>query len=582
MPKNITWMILILFCLTACSQAAPTEVLQAGLPTPEVQPAPTETAATQPETSPAAPESAPPTEPFPGLPLPVVRGTLFSASGACAVCHQKMVDAAGVDVSNDTLWRATLLANAARDPYWMATVRSEVNLAPQIEAVIQKKCATCHMPLAEVTQVAIGQEVRILDQGLADAAHPLHPLAQDGVSCTLCHQVEPDNLGQPDSFSGGYLIDTQLPLGQRMAYGPYQTPPNLVAVMQGSSGFIPQQGLHLQQSEMCGTCHDLITPYLDSAGEVAGEFAEQLIYSEWEASAYANRTSCQNCHMPLAQGGVQLSITGGPLRQPFSQHIFVGGNAYMLRMLQQNGEVLQVTAAPEHFEASIARTTEQVGKLSARLTLREPRLENGSLLAGVYIENLAGHKFPAGYPSRRAWLHIRVTDQAGSVVFESGAFNEAGAITGNANDADAAAYEPHYALLTSPDQVQIYEAIMVNSDGEVTTTLLRGARYLKDNRLLPAGFQSNPAIPALDPQGEAAQDADFIAATDTLNLQIDVSQAQGPFTLEVTLLYQAIGYRWANNLLGETGAEIEVFRGMYTNLPNLPLTAATTQAVVNP
>lgn len=588
MWKKLVTVTLLLILLAACSQTPTTEGIQADTPppaaqptSPEAQPAPAEPTATEPTAAQAeAQPGSQPAAPFPGLPLPVERGTLFSASGACAVCHQKMTDADGADVSNDTLWRSTMLANAARDPYWRATVRSETNRAPQLTAVIEKKCATCHMPMAEVTQVNAGEEVSILDQGLADAAHPLHMLAIDGVSCTLCHQVEPDNLGQPESFSGGYLIDTQLPLGGRMAYGPFQTPPNLVAVMQGSSGFIPQQGLHIQESEMCGSCHDLITPYLDSAGEVAGEFAEQLIYSEWDNSAFAGQQSCQSCHMPLARGSIQLSITGGPARKPFLQHQFVGGNAYMLRLLQQNGEALQVSAAPEHFEASIARTTNLVATQTARLTLRQPRVENRVLLAGVYIENLAGHKFPAGFPSRRAWLHIRLTDPAGSVVFESGAVDESGAIAGNDNDADAATFEPHYTLLSSPDQVQIYEGIMTNTDGQVTTILLRGAQYFKDNRLLPYGFQSNPAIPALDPQGEAAQDEDFTGGSDILNLEIDVSQAQGPFTLEVTLLYQTIGYRWAQNLIAESGAEIELFGQMYAALPNLPLTVDTVEVTV--
>jgi hypothetical protein len=50
----------------------------------------------------------------------------------------------------------------------------------------------------------------------------------------------------------------------------------------------------------------------------------------------------------------------------------------------------------------------------------------------------------------------------------------------------------------------------------------------------------------------------------------------------VTLLYQPIAYRWAENLIQEPGAEIEQFGQMYANLPNLPLIADTKQATVNP
>jgi hypothetical protein len=209
-------------------------------------------------------------------------------------------------------------------------------------------------------------------------------------------------------------------------------------------------------------------------------------------------------------------------------------------------------------------------------------VKDGALLAEVQIENLAGHKFPGGYPSRRAWLNVRVMDGAGNPVFESGKVSENGAITGNDNDLDPATYEPHYTQLSSPDQVQIYESIMVNSDGEVTTTLMRGAGLIKDNRLLPAGFKPNPDIPELDPQGEAAQDPDFTGGGDSLGLQIDLGQAQGPFTLEVTLLYQTIGFRWADNLRQGSGAEIEHFGQLYDSVPNLPLVADTQQVTVSP
>jgi hypothetical protein len=520
--------------------------------------------------------------PFVDVPLPQERGALFSGSGACAACHRNMKDEAGNDVSIDSMWRSTLLANAARDPYWRATVRSEVNQAPQIAEVIQKKCATCHMPMAEVTLVQNQQSVTLVDQGLFDPANELNLLGNDGISCTLCHQIEPDDLKNIESFSGGFMIDTQLAQGQRLSYGPYEIEQSQVAVMQAASGYIPQLGAHLAQSEACGNCHDLYTAYLDAKGQIAGEFAEQLMYSEWANSAYAETQTCQSCHMPQTQGGVKLAITGGPLRQPFSQHTLVGGNAYMARLLQQNGEELQVSANPDQFLATIQKTINQISTQTARLMLQQTRVENGQLFGEILVENLAGHKFPSGFPSRRAWLHIRVLDKDGNLVFESGAVSEDGAIIGNDNDSDPAQYEPHYEILSLPDQVQIYEGIIVNSDSKVTTTLLRAASYIKDNRLLPAGFQANSQIPALSPAGEAAGDSNFTGGSDRISLQIDVSQWQGPFTLDVNLLYQAIGYRWAENLILEPGAEVNQFAGFYAATPNLPLTVANAQATITP
>jgi hypothetical protein len=120
-------------------------------------------------------------------------------------------------------------------------------------------------------------------------------------------------------------------------------------------------------------------------------------------------------------------------------------------------------------------------------------VQNGRLEAELAIENLSGHKFPTAYPSRRSWLHVTVKDRNGNAVFESGAINPNGAITGNDNDDDALKYEPHYTQITAANQVQIYEGIMVDSAGKPTTGLLNALRYEKDNRMLPKGFNKATA-----------------------------------------------------------------------------------------
>ena len=100
-------------------------------------------------------------------------------------------------------------------------------------------------------------------------------------------------------------------------------------------------------------------------------------------------------------------------------------------------------------------------------------------------------------------------DAAGQVVFESGAVAPTGAIAWNANDEDPARYEPHYDEIRSADQVQIYESVMVDVKGTPTTGLLHGVRYVKDNRLLPRGFDKSTASADVAVHGAAATDADF-------------------------------------------------------------------------
>ena len=141
--------------------------------------------------------------------------------------------------------------------------------------------------------------------------NPLHEAGQDGVSCSLCHQIQPDNLGKAESFSGGYAIDTSTEPPDRVMFGPYETP--FGRPMQMHTGYLPTFGEHTNSAAFCGTCHNLITPYVDAAGQIAGEFPEQMPYTEWENSAFGQGVACQSCHMPQAAGSVVISPMPGML-----------------------------------------------------------------------------------------------------------------------------------------------------------------------------------------------------------------------------------------------------------------------------
>ncbi len=557
-----------------------------GTPPPLTGPAPTPIPSLMPV---AAPTATPEPRPFVGqaasrgpVRRPAVDTVLstfatddFSGSGLCAACHVGLKDGAGTDVSMPTHWRSTMMANAAKDPIWQAKVSSEVARFPMLQEVIEKKCTTCHMPMAETQAVVQGQPVTALGDGFFSPANPLHPAAIEGVACTLCHQVTDVNFGEVASFSGGYRIDTSTNPPDRLLYGPYPEP--VAEVMQASTGFNPVHGPHMASAEHCATCHNLYTPYVDAQGNVLGEFPEQTPYTEWQYSSFgASGGSCQSCHMPQAQGGVVIStVPGGlPAREPFYQHFFVGGNAFMLKILRDWGAELGVTADPAHFDATLARVTEQIGQRSATLTLKSLALQGDTLAAQLQVTPLTGHKFPTSFPSRRAWLHVTVTDAAGQVIFESGKHNPDGAIAGNDADADPQAYEPHYDLITEPDQVQIYEPIMGDHEGAVTYTLLRGAQYLKDNRLLPTGAVKARLPADIAVYGEARQDANFVGGSDLVSYWVDVAGATGPFTLTAELLYEPLSYQFVQDLLLDETPLTRRLGGYYGATDKTPLVVA--------
>jgi hypothetical protein len=156
-----------------------------------------------------------------------------------------------------------------------------------------------------------------------------------------------------------------------------------------------------------------------------------------------------------------------------------------------------------------------------------------------------------------------VRDRNGRAIFESGALNANGSIQGNDNDDDANRFEPHYAEIARPDQVQIYESVMTAQDGRLTTGLLTALRYVKDNRLLPKGFDKRSATPDIAVHGEAEADADFSGGSDRIRYTVSTAGSQGPFEVEAELWYQPIAFRWAMNLKTYDAPEPRRFVGYY-------------------
>jgi hypothetical protein len=108
--------------------------------------------------------------------------------------------------------------------------------------------------------------------------------------------------------------------------------------------------------------------------------------------------------------------------------------------------------------------------------------------------------------------------------------------------------------------VQVYESIMSDSTGAPTTGLLTGVRYVKDNRLLPRGFDKMSADANVATVGDAAQDPDFAGGSDRLRYSV-AADGEGPYTIEVELRFQSIGFRWADNLRLYDAPEPKKFLG---------------------
>jgi len=490
----------------------------------------------------------------------------FQTSDRCLACHNGITAPSGKDVSIGFAWRSSVMANSSRDPYWQASVRRESIDHAGSRAQIEDECSICHMPIVRYEAKESGRTGEVFSHLPFNSEKKDNAQSEDGVSCSVCHQISKEKLGTRESFNGGFVV-AQPQTTVHPEYGPFAIERGQQRIMQTSSaGFLPEQAAHMRDSALCATCHTLYTAALGKDGKQIGALPEQMPYQEWLHSNYAQKQSCQSCHMPLVGEDAPIAKVLGIDRPGVRQHIFVGGNFFLQRLLNQYRADLSVTALPHELSVASQGTIDFLQSQAARITIRDIEVSSGNFDLNVLVENLTGHKLPTAYPSRRAWLHIILRDRDGKAVFESGGLNPDGSIRGNDNDADPAKFEPHYSRITSPDQVEIFEPILKDEAGHITTGLLSAVGYLKDNRILPAGFNKRTADADIAVAGDALEDPNFTDAGALIRYSVALGNAQGPFHVEAELWYQPIGFRWAHNLAHYNAAEPQRFVNYYDSM----------------
>ena len=526
----------------------------------------------------------------------------FRTHVVCANCHTNasgataMRDSSGRDIAPVNLWRATMMANSFRDPYFRAVLAAEIEHHPTHAAFIEDKCLSCHAPQAayEAHQSSGMQTLAELYGG----ATPRAQIGIDGVSCTLCHQIEATGLGTPATYTANFMISPS-----KVAYGQHG---NLFTnPMVGSSGYTPTQASHTSQSKMCASCHTLHTPVLDLQNNLtAATFPEQAPYYEWRNSVYSTEVAsptaqaqdCQGCHMPsVSQDNLLINtrIARRPAgddfppispRQPFSRHSMIGANTLMLSILRDNANDLNPSATTAEFNHLIDRTRHQLENKTGSVTIQNLTFAGGTLDLDVLVENHAGHKLPTSYLSRRAWLRV-VVKQGNTVVWRSGDYDNAGRIIdGNGqpltSEFAGGPIQPHRQLVDAQDQAQIYEAVAADVSNQPNFSLLFAASYHKDNRLLPQGWSpTHPDMVHIQPQGVAG-DTNYVGGSDTVHYQV-TGLGAGQYTVEVALLYQTISAREASELfLHDHLREVNVFRQYFENANRTPENVADASATV--
>lgn len=505
-------------------------------------------------------------------------GEYFLGSKNCKGCHGKdvlqgiaNVDSEGNDVNLFDDWAATMMALSAKDPLWRAQLSREIHTNPNHAASLENKCTSCHAPMGHYTAFFKGNSPYRITDMLADT------LGLDGVSCMSCHIQGPDAGSQ---YSGVIQFDTT-----RKMYGPYEDP--MIGPMQLYTGLIPTYGPHMHTSNVCASCHTLVTDVVDLQGNYTGEkFVEQSTYHEWVNSSYPSLGKpCQTCHMPSIRGPVVIAndILNLPPRSPFNLHKFMGANTFMLQLMKANKAALGITATDTNFDSSIVATMRLLTNSTLDLNLNFDGWISDTVASfNLKLTNLAGHKFPSGYPSRRAFVRFVATTQQGDTIFKSGMLDPTYELVGH--DAN---YEPHHQLITSDNQVQIYEMVMTDVAGNRTTLLERAKLKVKDNRLVPLGFlNTSPVYDTVYVAGTNG-DPDFNvengsegSGTDRITYHIRVpggSNLTGSINVYAQVFYQAVPPRWVSEMFDVNTPEINTFESMYNSADKSPVLVASTQ-----
>jgi hypothetical protein len=372
-------------------------------------------------------------------------------------------------------------------------------------------------------------------------------LARDGVSCTTCHHIEID-----PKTPIGYTFTGDFRTGANdVLHGPFDKPQQVP--MDHSLGAKPIEYPLVLSSKVCGSCHSVVLPVFDGdkpwirPGTTKPEIIiEQATYPEWVFSDFRDGgptpKSCQDCHMASSFPGLesplstkiasiqeasnmpqteerlpQSDIDLQP-RSPYGRHTLVGLNVFFNFFAQQFPDILGIRIQdPMLGGTGIAplQTTynsmiQQADTGTATASVTAVRATADSLVAEVKVENMAGHKFPSGVGFRRAFLTFEVLDASGNDLWVSGRSTDTGVLVGPDGAPIAGEFmwgndctpipgkdqkiQPHYQTITRQDQVQIYQELVRDPRGKLTTSFLSLANESKDNRLLPRGWTPTVAL----------------------------------------------------------------------------------------
>lgn len=320
-------------------------------------------------------------------------------------------------------------------------------------------CATCHTPMADLTAPG--------GPGTLDLDDPtIPPFGRQGVTCVTCHQLVRIDEGQINALAHLGKAHYRFPLAAggdtwQYVWGPLDDV--------NFGGMRPSHSPLHRTSLLCASCHQYNNPATGAPG--------QNTYGEWLASSFATPgpgyRTCQDCHMPPAEGIGQNCLFGAPDRPGGDRrvHTFLGSNAQTLA-----DNVALATAAEE--------------------------VPGGRLRVTASVDNFgAGHAFPTGVSVRNALLVVEATIGGLPLVQVSGP-----QVPWWADDRVPGKQPGDYAGFAGKGFAKVLEG-RINGQGPVVRPVLFiDAEGVAENTLIPSGAVDTTEIEFAIPASANAGD----------------------------------------------------------------------------
>lgn len=385
-----------------------------------------------------------------------------------------------------------------------------------------------------------------------------HDGFRESVVCGSCHTVHLPVLGETDPDSKdlnilGYVYEqTTYP---EWAFSDFRSGKLLGKELLGR----PDKGIYEQE---CQGCH------LPSKTPDGKDFVSKIAGIQ------------EKTNFPAGDYAEPAEDIDLPYRKGFAKHTLVGLNLFLVEMADKFPSVLGIPSSSPMLVGNglnpadltkLAMLDNARNKTAtvaiAKSTAAPLNTATGKPYGNAYevtVTNKTGHKFPSGVGFRRAFVEFTAFDGDNKMVWQSGGVNPAGQIVnmskapiegevwwtrqcGRPDNWKDRPHQPHYQVITSQDQAQIYQELVstppagataadcghdATPEGTLTTSFLSICAEVKDNRLYPSGFlplaHRIEIAKALGAQPDLAEDTTAHGVTDAAGVIDPDYNVEGP------------------------------------------------------